>query len=184
MKIQPRELEQGWDNLPQYTLKATDTNYTNSHAYGIPYKTDFMKDIKCKIQVMKPGDHAQVMKLWKEAEGVNVTKSDDKKGVAKYLKKNPGLSFVAVNEKNKIIGAVLSGHDGRRAYINHLAVDKAYRGMGIGKALAERCLQKYKKLGMIKCTLFVFEDNDNARNFWQRIGWYIRTDLTMMQKNL
>lgn len=143
-----------------------------------------MKDIRHKIRVMKPGDHKQVVKLWNEAEGVNVTKSDDKKGVAKYLKRNPGLSFVAVNDRNKIIGAVLSGHDGRRAYINHLAVDGNYRGMGIGKALAEKCLAKYKKLGMLKCTLFVFEDNLNARKFWKKIGWYIRTDLTMMQKNL
>ena len=143
-----------------------------------------MKDFKYKIRVMKPDDHKQTVKLWENAEGVNVTKSDDKKGVVKYLKRNPGLSFVAINDKNKVIGAVLSGHDGRRAYINHLAVDKNYRGMGIGKAMAERCLVKFKKLGMLKCTLFVFEDNENARKFWQKIGWYIRTDLTMMQKNL
>jgi N-acetylglutamate synthase len=143
-----------------------------------------MNKPKIKIRIMKPGDHGQVVKLWEKSEGVNVTPSDDKVGVTKYLRRNPGLSFVAVNDKNKIIGAVISGHDGRRAYINHLAVDYKYRGFGIGKALSERCLEKYKKLGMLKCTLFVFHDNVNARNFWQKTGWYIRTDLTMMQKNL
>jgi len=139
---------------------------------------------KYKIRAMKPGDHLHVIKLWERSEGVRITPSDDKAGVRKYLKRNPGLSFVAVNEKNKIIGAVLSGHDGRRAYINHLAVDVSYRGFGIGKVLANRCLGKFIKLGMLKCTLFVFHDNINARKFWQKMGWYIRTDLTMMQINM
>ena len=154
------------------------------YSYGISFETGFMKDIKYKIRVMKPDEHSQVMRIWKESEGVNVTKSDDKKGVAKYIKKNPGLSFVALNDKNKIIGVILSGHDGRLAYINHLAVDKKYRSFGIGKALTEKCLRKIKKLGMIKCTLFVFNDNVKARDFWLKNGWYIRTDLTMMQKNI
>ena len=38
---------------------------------------------------------------------------DSKEATAKYLRRNPGMSLVARDNK-KIIGALLCGHDGRR----------------------------------------------------------------------
>jgi ribosomal protein S18 acetylase RimI-like enzyme len=43
---------------------------------------------------------------------------DSKEGIEKYLKRNPETWFVA-EAQNKIIGVILSGHDGRRGYISY-----------------------------------------------------------------
>ena len=140
-----------------------------------------LKTEKIKIRVMKIEHHAQLIKLWKKTEGMGITKSDSKPELNKYLNRNRGFSFVALNSKNKIIGSVLCGHDGKRAFLYHLAVYKAYRRMGIGRDLVDKAMAKLRKLKLLKCTLFVYHDNKGGKKFWQQLGWITRKDLAMMQ---
>lgn len=137
-----------------------------------------------RIKQMKLSDYAEVYKIWKSAPGVNLGLSDTKPYIKEYLKKNKGLSYVALNGKNKIIGTVLAGLDRRRAYIYHVTVDKKYQGKGIGHKLMEKCEASLKKLGLERCTIFVDTKNSRAKKFWLKEGWYFRRDLIMMQKNL
>ena len=79
------------------------------------------------IRLMTINDYENVYKLWLNTKGMGLNTTDDsKEGVLKYLNRNPNTCFVA-EDNNKIIGVILSGHDGRRGYINHTAVDEKYR---------------------------------------------------------
>src|SRR5262249_60279286 len=72
--------------------------------------------------------------LWDGVEGIEIAEGDDRKRVAKFLARNPGLSRVAVDARSRsIVGAALWGHDGRRGHIYHLAVDPKCQGLGLGK---------------------------------------------------
>jgi N-acetylglutamate synthase len=137
-----------------------------------------------EIFEMKLEDYEEIYSLWKTTEGIGLHDyCDSKEGIANYLKRNPGLSFVA-RDNYKIIGTVLCGHDGRRGYLHHLAVAPGHRRKGIGKTLAETVLEQLRSLGIRKCHLFVFSENDNAQEFWQKIGWKNRTDLKIMSKDI
>jgi ribosomal protein S18 acetylase RimI-like enzyme len=59
----------------------------------------------------------------------------DGAGIGLLLAGNPGLSLVAELD-GAVVGAVLCGHDGRRALIYHLAVAASLRRRGIGVALS------------------------------------------------
>lgn len=130
---------------------------------------------------MKITDYKSVTGLWKITEGMGITVSDSRKNLDKFLKRNKGFCLVALGEKKEIIGTILSGHDGKRAYIYHLAVEKRYRRNGIGKELVNTSMQKLKAAGIPKCTLFVYNKNISGKRFWQSMGWFVRKDLTMMQ---
>jgi ribosomal protein S18 acetylase RimI-like enzyme len=78
------------------------------------------------------------------------------------------------------VGAVLCGHDGRRGYIDQLAVRKSHRRQGIGKALVARCLYNLMRIGIHKWHLFVLEDNRDAIAFWKKLGWAERVELVTM----
>jgi len=124
------------------------------------------------ISKMTISDYPTVLALWRSVEGVGLheEESDSPEGIARYLARNPGMSFVA-RIHGQTVGAVLCGHDGRRGYLNHLAVAASQRRKGIATALIGRCLRALGREGIAKCNLFVFAANEPATAFWRRLGW-------------
>ena len=124
------------------------------------------------IRPMVEEDVKSVLALWKSTDGIYLHSKweDTFEGITQYISRNPDLSAVAVTG-NKIVGAVLCGHEGRRGLIHHLAVDKAYRGKGIGKKLLQICIDKLKQLNIKKCLTFVLKDNSEALSFWDHCEW-------------
>ncbi len=122
-------------------------------------------------------DYEKVYDLWMNTAGMGLNDVDDSKnGIEKYLKRNPNTCFVAV-EEGKIIGAILSGHDGRRGYISHTAVARTNRKQGIGKALVSHVLEAMKAEGISKVALVAFKHNETGNEFWKNRGFTVREDL-------
>ena len=115
-------------------------------------------------------DYDKAVALWNLAEGVEVAEGDSKEEIRTYLLRNPGLSRVA-EENGTIVGAVLSGHDGRRGLIYHLTVAPTYHGKGIGRLLVQECLTRLRATGIVRALILVAADNADAHSFWLRIGW-------------
>lgn len=128
-------------------------------------------------------DYEAAWGLWSASEGIGLSEADKRENIARYLAHNPGQSFVAV-EDGVLVGAVLSGNDGRRGFLHHLAVAPACRRRGAGQALVERCLAALARQGMRKCHIFVAADNEEGKRFWRRIGWEERTTLVVMSHDV
>jgi len=126
-------------------------------------------------------DFDEVHRLWDKTEGVGLNESDSRPNIRAYLARNPRMSFV-VRKGKKLIGAVLCGHDGRRGYLHHLAVEQAHRKRGIGKKLLEACFSKLAALKIARCNIFLFADYAEGESFWKHNGWLKRNDLQVMQK--
>jgi len=135
------------------------------------------------IQEMNIEDYESVYSLWGRVEGLGLSDADSKEGIKRFLARNPGLSFIAM-DGTQIVGAALCGHDGRRGYIHHLAVAQSHRKQGIGKSLVGRCMYALMRIGIAKCHLFVYGDNREAIQFWNKVGWTERVELMMMSQQL
>ncbi len=120
------------------------------------------------VRVMTLADLSEVLALWRAVPEVELNDSDTPEQLAKYLAHNPDLSPVAFTGRD-IVGAALCGHDGRRGYLNHLAVVAPYRKQGLGSALVEHCLTHLSRVGISKCNAFVLPDNSSGRAFWPRM---------------
>ena len=131
------------------------------------------------IHEMTIADYDEVRALWQQSEGIDLSGADSRSSITRFLERNPGLSFVA-RDGGQLVGAVLCGHDGRRGYIDHLAVLKSHRRQGIGRMLASRCLYNLMQNGIQKWNLFVREDNQDAIAFWSKLGWQQRVELVTM----
>ncbi len=127
---------------------------------------------------MQIADYAEVMDLWRRCEGVGLRDSDSPAGIERYLLRNPGLSFVAVDGVS-MVGTIMAGHDGKRGYIQHLAVDRNMRSKGIGGRLVELCLEALKSEGVVKSHVHVFESNVPGRDFWRGHGWMHRSEIVV-----
>lgn len=133
------------------------------------------------IGEMTPADFDEVIPFWRATAGVGLNESDTPECLAIFLERNPGLSLI-VRQDQKVVGAVLCGHDGRRGYLHHLAVDPECRNQGLGTMLVERCLSQLAALGILKCNIFVYNDNDPGTIFWHKNSFSDRSDLKIMQR--
>ena len=128
------------------------------------------------IREMTIADHPAVIDLLRRTTGVRLRQVDSCAAVQRYLERNPGLSFVA-QESGRVVGCIMSGHDGRRGYLEHLAVLLSFRRRGIGKDLVACCIERLAKLGIFKSHIDVLVDNDSAAAFWEHLGWVKRADI-------
>ncbi|KJY70144.1 GCN5 family acetyltransferase [Vibrio coralliilyticus] len=134
------------------------------------------------IRPMAIEDYDAVIRLWLQTEGISVRDADSRENIALYLDRNPDLSFVAISEGN-IIGAVLVGTDGRRGYLQHLAVLPQFRGQRIGYQLISQSINALANIGIPKTHLFVYDDNLNAQKFYEKLGWFPRDNIRMYSYN-
>lgn len=130
-------------------------------------------------------DYEEVIALWHKTPGMGLNDLDDsKEGIAKYLKRNPDTCFVAEEESKRILGVILSGHDGRRGFIYHAAVERDAQNQGIGTALVKAAQCALKEQGIHKIALVAFRSNEKGNLFWKACGFETRDDLVYRNKNL
>ncbi|MDE1319878.1 GNAT family N-acetyltransferase [Vibrio aestuarianus] len=135
-----------------------------------------------KIREMDIADYDDVIKLWGQTEGMSLRDADSKESINNYLIRNPNLSFVAVSA-NEIVGAVLVGTDGRRGYLQHLAVCSNFRGKNLGRELVSQAINALANVGVPKTHLFVYNENVNAQQFYEKLGWFPRDEVRMYSYN-
>ena len=71
------------------------------------------------IRTMTIEDYDEVAILWEKIKGFAIRSLDDsREGIERFLKRNPTTSVVAI-EDERIVGAILCGHDGRRGCMYH-----------------------------------------------------------------
>lgn len=115
-------------------------------------------------------DYDGAIALWRGVEGIEICEGDSREEIAEYLKRNPGLSRVAVAD-GKIVGVALCGHDGRRGWIYHLAVAQEYRRQQVGKLVLDACIEGLRRVGLKRAIILVAGDNPGGHQFWLRNGW-------------
>ncbi len=65
-------------------------------------------------------------------------------------------------------------HDFSTLYIDDLCVDENCRGLHVGTLLFEHVKQYAKEQGCHDVTLNVWEGNDNARRFYEKMGMFVK----------
>ena len=136
------------------------------------------------IRLMTLDDYDRVYALWMSCRNMGFNDRDDsREGIGKYLRRNPDTCFVAERD-GEIDGVILSGHDGRRGFIHHLAVREECRRQGIGEALVRRSLEALKAKGINKVALLVFCYNEAGNAFWEKQGFTVREDVAYRNRTL
>lgn len=134
------------------------------------------------IEVMTIDDYEELFIMWKSTPNMGLRSLDDsKEGISSFLNRNPNTNFVAY-EEDQLVGAILSGHDGRRGYIYHTVVLPDYRGRGIASDLVDMAVEALRKEGITRVCLNVMETNEPGKKFWINKGWEKKAFLEFYSK--
>ena len=100
------------------------------------------------------------------------------------MKQSYGLEYV---ENNLVVGFLLGSsmlfHYGRTFEINDLAVDPAYQGKGIAKALLDRCIEDMKAQGIVGIHLITANEGF-LPDFYERHGFGREKEVILMGMEL
>ena len=139
-----------------------------------------------KIRPITIDDYDAIFELWNSTEQSRRALNpidDSREGIDRYLKRNPNTCFAAVDQ-DRLIGVILSGHDGRRGIIHHLCIHPDYRRMGIASRLVSSAEEVLQKEDIQKIFCLVFTDNDQANAFWRSRGYTARSNLYYRNKSM
>jgi len=129
-------------------------------------------------------DYDSVVALWGEAgAGVPLRPSDSRDQLAVKLTRDADLFLVAAYGE-ELVGCVMGGWDGRRAYIYHLAVRADRRRRGIGTALLAELEERMRRKGALKAKCQIFTSNEASLAFFRRSGYEVEVGLCPVGKEL
>lgn len=128
-------------------------------------------------------DYEALIRFWESIDEIELDDSEGKQDFEFFLRRNKGMSFLAL-DKEEVIGACLASHNGRRGFLDHLAVAPSHRRKGLGKMLVEKCLKVLQAEGIKRNYVFLFKENAEGRAFWEHIGWSQCDEYVMMSIQL
>ena len=115
-------------------------------------------------------DYPVVHVLWQRGD-LWMRPSDGPEATLLKLTRDPELFLVARDAGGCVVGVVIGGWDGRRAYVYHLAVLPERRRQGIADALMDELEERFRRLGALKAKTQIMVDNDVSRAFFARRGY-------------
>ena len=124
-------------------------------------------------------DFDAVTALW-EAAGLHLNRSDARTSIGQIIAHNGDLFLVALDE-GVIVGALMGSFDGRRGWMNHLAVAVSHRHRGIGHQLLQEVEHRMRAKGCDKVNLLITLPNAAVQSFYEQQD-YQRRDIIMMEK--
>jgi ribosomal protein S18 acetylase RimI-like enzyme len=135
-----------------------------------------------KIKPISIEYYESIIVLWEKAKLPYKPKGrDSKEELKKQMQRDPDL-FLGAFENNELIGSVFATDDGRKGWINRLAVHPDHSGKGIGKILCQKAESQLQKRGRkIICTL-VEDWNQDSLKFFNNIGYKKHDDIFYLSK--
>ena len=128
-------------------------------------------------------DYAVVHVLWQRGD-LWMRPSDGPEATLLKLTRDPELFLVARDAQGRVVGTVMGGWDGRRAYVYHLAVAPERRRRGIADALMDELEERFRGLGALKAKLQILIENEASKAFFAHRGYLLETDCEPWGKEL
>lgn len=129
------------------------------------------------IRDYEPTDYDALVALWEEA-GLPVKKTGRDAREALERQIASGAAFILLADDNgKIIGAILGSHDGRKGWLNRLAVAAPYRRapLGVAVRLVAAAEERLRALGLEIFACLIERDNVASIDLFRKLD-YERSD--------
>jgi N-acetylglutamate synthase len=127
-------------------------------------------------------DYDDIVGVWAEA-GLSYRPQgrDRRESVQRELRRGTGAFFLA-SSAGCPVGVVLGTHDGRKGWINRLAVVPAYRRKGVASRLVREVEAWLEAEGIELCAALIESPNGGSMAFFAEIGYVHDPEIEYVSK--
>ena len=139
---------------------------------------------KLTIRKMKNSDYNDLIKLWIKAGLPYRSRGRDKKNKISEELKNPATNVLLMEHENIIIGSIFATHDGRKGWINRLAIAPEFRNNGLAFKLITEAENFLIQQGIEIIACLIEDWNKQSMKLFQKTGYKKHSDIIYFTKRL
>lgn len=134
------------------------------------------------IREFRIADYHSVIALWNSAGLPHKPEGrDTKENMSKEIGQ-PNALFLVAEKEGHLIGSAFGTHDGRKGWVNRVAVLPAARRQGIATALVREVEKRFAEHGIQIIACLVEEWNKESLIFFQKMGYVCHKDIFYLTK--
>ena len=135
-----------------------------------------------RIRELTIGDYKDMVGLWERSSLPFKPKGrDSRQEITHQMKEHPEL-FLGAFEGRTLVGVVIGSYDGRKGWINRLAVDQGYRRRGIAQLLIARIEKALMEKGARIICALVEKSNRESITLFEKLGYVTDRGILYLSK--
>ncbi len=134
------------------------------------------------IRELRIEDYDALIALWNAAGLSHRPHGRDRRDHIAREIAGPCSIFLVATDNGRIVGSVLGTHDGRKGWINRLAVHPDYQRRGIAAQLVSAVEQRLEAVGIDIVAALIEDWNTVSQTVFDKIGYYRHEDIHYYSK--
>jgi ribosomal protein S18 acetylase RimI-like enzyme len=123
------------------------------------------------VRNFRPGDYDRIIEIWVEGKlPVKPRGRDSRRNIERQVGL-PNVVFLVAESGGRIVGTVLATHDGRKGWINRLAVETSSRRRGVGRRLVIEAERRLLDMGMEIFACLIEQTNTASMKVFGGLGY-------------
>ncbi len=134
------------------------------------------------IRRLSIDDYETTVKVWQKA-GLPFRPQgrESREGFMKQLDDDHIIALGAFTA-DEMVGVVIGSHDGRKGWVNRLAVVPGKQKQGIAKVLIFQVEEYFKSAGILMFAALINNDNSASINLFQKLGYEVKPHIMYFRK--
>ena len=135
-----------------------------------------------EIKILTSSDYDDIIKVWAISGLPYKPKGRDSYELLTKEMMNPECAFFGLYDDNNMIGVVIANFDGRRGWINRLAIDPDYRGQKHAGRLIDKAEEFLKERGALVICALIGDINYPSISTFQTAGYVCENEIKYFAK--
>jgi N-acetylglutamate synthase len=127
-------------------------------------------------------DYDEMIRVWDVAGLPTKPYGRDSRAMIEVEIVREQCAFFGVFDTDRLVGLTITNYDGRRGWINRLAVDPDYRGRGLAGELISQCEEFLQQYGEVVICGLIEELNFPSMSLFERQGYKCEHNITYWTK--
>ena len=138
--------------------------------------------METEIRRLTIADYDEIVRVWSDAGLPFKPGGRERKDMLAKEMARPYCAFFGLELNQRLIGVIIANWDGRRGWLNRLAIDPEQRGHGYAGRLIEAAEQFLESQGAVVLAGLIDEENSPSMRGFEKAGYSCYTVLRYWSK--